>query len=79
MLLHNFLRNVITKFLFWIGVLSTSEAAQVRDMNYETVMTVFPTCIALAYYWEAVKSPGICPEVRTCIPCIVLGEAELTS
>lgn len=55
MLLHHFLRNVITKFMFWIGVLSTSEAAQVRDMRYETVMTVFPTSIALAY-WEPVRA-----------------------
>lgn len=58
MLLHHFLRNivVITKFVFWFGVLSISEAAQVRDMSYETVMTVFPTNIALAHYWEPVRA-----------------------
>lgn len=35
MLLHNFLRNIIvvTKFMFWVGVLSTLEAAQVRDIS----------------------------------------------
>lgn len=78
MLLHNFLWNIITEFMFWVGVLSTSEAAQVRDMSYETVMTVFSTSSVLAYYWEACQSPGMCPEVGTCIPCIVLGDAELT-
>lgn len=35
MLLHHFLWNiiVITEFMFGVGVLSTSEAAQVRVMN----------------------------------------------